>query len=157
MLFRKFAAVIAAIAVASGTLMAQTSGSTPPRMRLTLAGKYISGRLTAVDVDALTLLPDGKGDPIRIQLSSISSAEISAGKRSRAGANLAGVGVGVGVWFGALIYGVHSCGGIFSCSNSAASTWLVVGIASGIAVAHRIRRERWRPVPLTSLTGLAAP
>jgi hypothetical protein len=88
---KRIMALVAAVALASGTLMAQTGGSTP-RVRVTRAdGKRISGRLITIDVDALTLLPDGNGDPVRIPLASISAAEVSEGKRSRVVTDLAGV------------------------------------------------------------------
>jgi hypothetical protein len=158
MLFRKFAAVIAAIAVASGTLMAQTAGSTLPRVRLTLAGKHISGRLTAVDVDALTLLPDGRGDALRIILSSVSAAEVSEGKRPRARADLMGVGVG-------FMAGTTVCVAAGNMPNPGPINLLPAiicffgglggGVVSGIVAAHHFGRERWRSVPLTSLAGLA--
>ncbi len=165
MLFRKFAAVIIAIAVASGALMAQTSGPTPPRLRLTLAGKHISGRLTVVDVDAVTLLPDGHRDPMRVPLSSISAAELSEGKRSRAVADLAGVGIGFGAGLLTALIAGHiatsncqhdpSCHDFLPGLGAAAVGFPVGGVATGMLVAHLIGREHWRPVPVGSLPSLA--
>jgi hypothetical protein len=129
-------------------------------VRLTLAGKHISGRLTAVDVDALTLLPDGRGDALRIILSSVSAAEVSEGKRPRARADLMGVGVG-------FMTGITVCvaASVGNTPNPGPTNLLPAficfvgglgaGVVSGIVGAHHFGRERWRPVPLTSLASLA--
>jgi hypothetical protein len=156
-MLKRVVALVAALALTFTPVMAQT---VTPRVRVTSAGTRISGRLTTVDVDAVTLLPDGNGDPVRMPLSSISRAEVSEGHRPRGVAELEGVGVGVGVWFGTLFLGFVACGGI-TCSNSASIASFVgsvaAGIASGIAFAHRNRRELWRKVPIGSLARLVTP
>jgi hypothetical protein len=143
--------------LSSETLTAQTVTS---RVRVT-AGKRITGRLVSVDGDALTLMPDGSRDPMRIPLSSISAAEVSEGKRSRAVADLAGVGIGFGA---GLLTGLiadniatSNCRNDPSCHNVVpglggfVAGFPVGGVATGILAAHLIGRERWRSVPVASL------
>ena len=159
-MLKRIVALVAALTLTFTPVTAQTAGPVSPRVRVTSAGTRISGRLTTVDVDAVTLLPDGNGGPVRIPLSSISRAEVSEGHRPRGIAELEGVGVGVGVWFGTFFLGFAACGGI-TCSNSASGAWFVgsvaAGIASGIAFAHRNRRELWRRVPVGSLASFVTP
>jgi hypothetical protein len=159
-MLKRIVALVAVLTLTFPPVMAQT---VTPRVRVTSAGTRISGRVATVDVDALTLLPDGNGDPIRIPLSSISRAEVSEGHRPRGVAELEGVGVGVGVWFGTFFLGFAACGGAFSnkCSDSWLHAWFVgsvaAGIASGIAFTHRNRRELWRRVPIGSIASLITP
>ena len=144
----------------STNVMAQSTGSVTPRVRVTRDGKRVSGRLTAVDADALTLLPDDNSGPIRILLSSISAAEVSEGKRSRAVADLAGVGVGVsGVYIADAV-----CGGSRNPNDQSEASCgrallvaLLISVPSGIAIAHLIGHERWRRVPIASLVSLVTP
>jgi hypothetical protein len=158
-MLKRIVAWVAVLTLTFTTVTAQTAGSVTPRVRVTSAGTRITGRLTTVDVDAVTLLPDGNGDPIRIPLSSISRAEVSEGHRPRGIAELEGVGVGVGVLFGFAILEWGACG--LSCSSSADNAALAggiaAGIASGIAFAHRNRRELWRRVPIGSLASVVTP
>ena len=97
-MLKQFVTLLVAVALASRTLTAQPGGPVATRVRVTRDGGRIAGHLVAVDDDALTLVPDGTGDPIRIPLSSIAATEVSAGKRSRLVADLAGIGVGFGDW-----------------------------------------------------------
>jgi hypothetical protein len=158
-MLRRCIALIAVLALVPPTVSARAGGSVAARVRITAAGKQTSGRLTAVDAETVTLLPDGKADPIRIPRSSISSVEVSDGKRSRARADLAGVGVGfltgIGVCLVARVADTPNPGPLnlvpaFIC----AAGGLGVGVVSGIVAAHLIGRERWRPVPLSSLSSL---
>jgi hypothetical protein len=153
-MMKQFVALVA-VTLACTTVLAQTPGSVAPRVRITYDARRVSGRLMAVDSDALTLVPDGGRDSVRVPLSSVSDAEVSEGKRSRVAADVAGIGVGFGAGFGTILVGLASCGGLFGCSTSAGNASVIVGvasgIASGIAVAHRIGRERWRTVPVASL------
>jgi hypothetical protein len=158
-MLKRFVAAIVTLALASGTLMAQTAGSVDPRVRVTEAGTRITGRLMTIDAQVLTLMPDGNRDPVRIPLSSISAADVSAGRRSRAFADLAGVGVGLA----AIGVAGASCGGSRNVNDRSEAACekalligLTVGVASGITVAHLIGRERWRAVPLTSLASLGS-
>jgi hypothetical protein len=149
-----------AFMLSSGTLTAQTVTS---RVRVT-AGKRIHGRLVSVDGDALTLMPDGRRDPIRIPLSSISAAEVSEGKRSRAVADFAGVGIGFGAGLLTGVIAGHiaesncrndpSCHDFLPGLGGFAIGFPVGGIATGILAAHLIGRERWRSVPVASLRSL---
>jgi hypothetical protein len=145
----QFVALVAAVALTSGTVVAQTSGSVATRVRVTRDSNHIAGRLIMVDGDALTLVPDGTRDPVRIPLSSISAAEVSEGQRSQVVAELAGAGVGVGAGFVVFMLGVNANAG------KAIIGALALGIASDKGIAHLIGRERWRSVPITSLASLA--
>jgi hypothetical protein len=147
---KQFIAMIAAVALASGALMAQTIDPVVTRVRITHDGYRIAGRLMKVDRDAVTLVRDGTDDPVRIPLSSISAAEVSEGKRSRAVAVLTGIGVG---------FGAMEATGLSACNigdGGCATVALLIGIASGIAIARLIGHERWRRVPITSLPSTAS-
>jgi hypothetical protein len=156
-----FVASVVAFMLSSGILTAQT---VPSRVRVT-AGKRITGRLVSVDGDALTLTPDNSRAPLRLPLSSITAAEVSEGKRSRAVADLAGVGIGFGAglltgWIASGI-AITNCRADPSCHSflpglgGFAVGFPVGGVVTGIWAAHLLGRERWRSVPVASLPSLA--
>jgi hypothetical protein len=159
-------ALIAVVTFASMNVIAQTpSDSVTPHVRISRQpGEHLTGRLLTIDADALTIMPDDQRAPVRIPLSSISTAEVSEGKRSRVIADLAVIGVGVGA---SLLIGTIVSSG--NCRKNcrlespiAVALPTVVlgslgGVASGFAIAHLIGRERWRKVPIASLASLVSP
>jgi hypothetical protein len=156
----RFIVSVVAFMLLSGPLTAQTVTS---RVRVT-AGKRITGRLVAVDSEALTVVPDGSGNPMRIPLSSVSAAEVSEGKRSRTVADLAGVGIGFGAGLLTAVIAGHiatsncrsdpSCHDILPGLGAAVIGFPVGGVATGMLAAHLIGREHWRSVPVTLLPSL---
>jgi hypothetical protein len=166
-MLKRIVAWVAVLTLTVTPVMAQTPGSVTPRVRVTSAGTRISGRLITVDSDALTITPNGKHDPVRIALSSISTAEVSEGKRSRVGADLAGVGIGFGAAFLTVVIATEingncqsflsNCVGSYGPPPGQTLATLAMGVGAGVVVAHLIGRERWRTVPLGSLASLITP
>jgi hypothetical protein len=164
-LLKRFIALIAAVTFAPMNVAAQTPpGSVTPHVRISRQpGEHLTGRLLTIDANALTIMPDGQGAPVRIPLSSISTAEVSEGKRSRVIADLAGIGVGVGVsvLIGTIVLSGNEKVGPLESPIARGLPAVVFGglggAASGFAIAHLIGRERWRQVPITSLVSLVTP
>ena len=80
--------------------------------------------------------------------------EVSEGKRSRAVADVTGVGAGIGGGFGlgTALDGTETVSSLSSESPSAS----LPAFAVGMGVAHLIGRERWRTVPVPSLARFVA-
>jgi hypothetical protein len=158
MLFRRLVAACLAAGLISGTVLAQAAGSAAPRVRVTSAGQRISGRLVAVDANDVTIRRDGRLDPIRIPLSSLTMAEVSRGRRSRGPAWALGVAVGViaGVGSAILIGLSNRDRGICAGCAQMMVVGPAVGVGSGLMTVHVLRSERWQSVPLVSLASLVA-
>lgn len=148
-----------AIGLIPGTVLAQTSGSAASRVRVTSAGQRISGSLLAVDASEVTIRQDGKRDPIRIALASLTSAEVSRGKGPRGRAWAIGVTVGVAAGIGSAILIARSGRdrGICAACAEAIIVGPTLGVGSGLLTAHALQAERWQSVPPASLASLVAP
>lgn len=157
--FRKLVTGCLAIGLLSGTVLAQAAGSAAPRVRVTSAGQRIGGSLLAVDANGVTIRQDGKRDPIRIPLSSLTSAEVSRGRGWRGRSWALGVTVGVVAGIGSAILVGRSGRDRGFCAACAEAMMVgpAVGAGSGLITGYALRSERWQSVPLASLAGVVAP
>ena len=118
------------------------------RVRSATEPRTVIGGVSAVDVESLTLIPDGL-PPLTIPARSITSVETTQGrKRSWRQGLLVGLAVGVGLGF-AFPVDAANCGPETPnfCSRGealAGSTVLFTGV--GAAVGGFIKNERWTPV-----------
>jgi hypothetical protein len=118
------------------------------RVRSTTEPRAVIGGVSAVDIESLTLIPDGL-PPLEIPARSITSVETSQGhKRSWQRGLLVGLAFGVGLGF-AFSVDAENCGPETPhfCSRGealAASTIIFSGV--GAAVGAFIKSERWTPL-----------
>jgi len=116
------------------------------RVRSTTEPRPVVGGVSLVDVDVLTLVPDGLS-PLTIPARSITSVEASQGrKRNWRRGGVVGLVVGVVLGFAFVVDGAN-CGPETTnfCSRGealAGSTVLFTGV--GIGVGAFIKSERWR-------------
>jgi hypothetical protein len=112
------------------------------------SGKRLIGRALDIKGNVLELRGGSDAASMFVPLQSIATVEISEGRRPK-GAILLGILAGVGVFWGTGALIISSCG--IWCSNAPFVGAIVAGVVTGTALAHHIRREHWKAVPVAAL------
>lgn len=114
---------------------------TIPRFR-----RHLIGQLVAVEADMVTLRVDARRT-VLVPLSAIGTVDVSRGRRSRAWAILAGIGVGIGATLAGAAITFQSCG--LDCGGGALI--VAAGVGAGVATTALLAHERWQRMPNTWL------
>ena len=109
------------------------------------SGKRLIGTALGIDGNVVQLRRDGDTTSLFVPLPAIETVEISEGRRPNHGIAL-GILTGVGTFYGILGISFANCG--LGCPDTVGVLAIGAGIAAGAGLAHHLRREHWRTVPV---------
>ncbi|MFI4946141.1 MAG: hypothetical protein ACHP85_22890 [Burkholderiales bacterium] len=161
--FERVVALSVLLAASSPSLLAQDQSQLRPGARIRIRpatghGHWIKGTFATLDAKQLTLQRRDETGPVVFERSEVKKLEVSAGRGRK---KAAAIGALVGVTLSGAFTLLNALGdGDDWCSGSGcAAMFFVFGIptaATGSLVGAAVAPERWRDVPLSPMTPLAA-